>query len=148
MYFVRSALVWLSLIVSLAANAGAYKCIVNGKTQYQQSPCAGDGTELKLSRESEAQKLNRQIDSMEATQRRLELENMAREVDANNARIVNAQMEMLKNQRLAQEQIDYHQKRAEELRVLEEESKDRDRYMEVWSRNHAEEHEKAANSLR
>lgn len=145
---VRLAVLLLGLIAPLFVKAEVYKCSVNGKTLYQQSPCAGDGKALALTRESEEQRLDRQQESMTAAQRRLALENMAKDVDERHAKHINAQMEMLRKQGAAREAMDYHEKRAEELRVLEQESKDRDQYTEVWSRNHALEHEKAANALK
>ncbi|WP_445372817.1 hypothetical protein ACH518_10225 [Methylomonas sp. HW2-6] len=145
LYIVAAACV---MAIPPAANAAAYKCTVVGKVVYQQSPCAGEGKAVKIDNDTEEKKLNRQMESQEAARRRQELDNMAKGVDRRNAQEINTQMQILENQRLRQEALDFHRRRAEEYRALEEESKTHgSEYMEVWGRNHAEEQEKRANEL-
>ena len=43
-----TALLLITLTASTNVGAKAYKCEANGKTTYQQSPCANDGTEIQL----------------------------------------------------------------------------------------------------
>ncbi len=145
LYIVAAACI---VAIPPTAHAGAYKCTVAGKVVYQQSPCAGEGEAVKIDNDTEVKKLNRQIESQESARRRQELGNMAKEVDRRNTQEINSQMQILEIQRQRQEALDFHRRRAEEYRALEEESKTHgSEYMEVWGRNHAEEQEKRANEL-
>lgn len=112
----------IMLTIPAIASAGVYKCDIDGKTVYQQSPCA-KGQAVDIQKSSSSAAFQRQIDAQQTRQNRAELHDMANEIDMRNEIAARAQLRMIAAQNRAEmrQQIrrnyaDQFQKRAEELR--------------------------------
>lgn len=133
--------------------ADVYKCDINGKTVYQQSPCA-NGKTVDIQESSGRAALQRQIDAQNTKLNRAELHDMANEIERKNEAAARAQLRMIDAQNRAErvQQIrrnyaDQYQRRADELRH-EAMRGSAGSYGRSWRNNLADDYENMARQQR
>lgn len=145
------------LIIAITApavvNADVYKCDVNGKTIYQQAPCA-NGKAVDIQESSGRASLQRQIDAQSTRLNRSELHDMANEIERKNEAAARAQLRMIdaqnraeRAQRIRRDYADQYQRRADELRH-EAMRGSAGAYGRSWRNNLADDYENMARQQR
>ena len=143
----------IALAIPTIANADVFKCDINGKTVYQQAPCA-NGKTVDIQETSASSAIQRQIDAQQTRNNRAELHDMANEIERRNEAAARAQLQIIAaqnraeyRQQIRQGYADQYQRRADELRHDAMRSVG-GAYGRAWRNSLADDYEKMARQQR